>query len=930
MALVLLGQLATADPAAGAGAPIVTAVEIHSDAPLERGEELLELIAVAPGDSLQPAAVARTLRNLHAYGAGGEIVAFTRPEADGVAVVFGLWVRYEVQEVRIVGELGLRRQQLRRVLLQRPDQPLGESKVIRGVFGLQDLYRTSGYMEATVRVAVEVDEARKRATVVYHVDSGRRARVGEVTFSGDTGPFAADELRSPLHSTAGRDHHQVTGTNDAERLEEWLFGKGFRSATVDPPLEVYDPTSATVALTFAVQVGPRFDLVAEGLPLDRLRRKGLLPFLGSERFDEALLLQGRAALVRHYQEQGHYDVQVDLAKEETADGVTIRLAIEPGPLYRLQAVRFRGNEAFDDRQLDALMETAPGRKPLSGGGRLVDEVLRADLANIRSFYALQGYGDAQVGPAAVERRDSGLVLTIPLVEGAQRRVVNLELAGATRLAAGELVAELPLRPAGPYHPQLLEQSLEQIRVRYEAAGMRATQVAADLGWNEEQTLVDVRIKVFEGPRTEVDRVIVRGHQRVQPKVVRRIVGLQRDEALSTGRLLEAQQRLYELGVFSRAEVKMAPGTPFTAERDVLVQVEEGRNRNVTYGVGYDSEDGIRGLFGVGHRNLFGRAISGRLDFRASQRETQVRALLRQPFLGRLEWPVSYSLFRIEETRGSFDSKRRGVQVEAQRRRRSDRYGLLLSYRQVEVANPDAALQRLEIDRELREVEILSLGPSLFFDRRDDPFDPRRGWSSNLLLEYALPAAGADSEFVKLFGQQTAHLDLRRFGVVAASLRLGAIEPLGTGNVTDPTVPSGLPSAEVPISERFFAGGRASHRAYRRDRLGVLGETLLPVLDPADPAAPERLVAIGGAALAMLNVDYRFPVAGPVGGVVFLDVGNVWADWRDVDLAKAKAGAGIGARYLSPIGPIRLEVGWKLDREPGEDSFVVLFSVGNPF
>ena len=82
---------------------------------------------------------------------------------------------------------------------------------------------------------------------------------------------------------------------------------------------------------------------------------------------------------------------------------------------------------------------------------------------------------------------------------------------------------------------------------------------------------------------------------------------------------------------------------------------------------------------------------------------------------------------------------------------------------------------------------------------------------------------------------------------------------------------------------------------------------------------------------MLNLDYRFPISGPVGGVVFFDYGNVWADWSDFDFADLKPGAGLGVRYTSPIGPIRLEIGWKLDPEPQDDSAPVFFlSFGNPF
>ena len=149
------------------------------------------------------------------------------------------------------------------------------------------------------------------------------------------------------------------------------------------------------------------------------------------------------------------------------------------------------------------------------------------------------------------------------------------------------------------------------------------------------------------------------------------------------------------------------------------------------------------------------------------------------------------------------------------------------------------------------------------------------------------------------------------------------EPLDPNAERDPLVPPELASGLIPVSERFFAGGRTTHRAYERDTLGIPGKTLIPV----DGAVFEA----GGNGLFLLNLDYRFPIAGQFGGTVFFDLGNVWADWRDVDPADLKPGIGLGLRYRSPIGPVRLEIGWKLDPVPGESTNPVFFlSLGNPF
>ena len=113
---------------------------------------------------------------------------------------------------------------------------------------------------------------------------------------------------------------------------------------------------------------------------------------------------------------------------------------------------------------------------------------------------------------------------------------------------------------------------------------------------------------------------------------------------------------------------------------------------------------------------------------------------------------------------------------------------------------------------------------------------------------------------------------------------------------------------MAISERFFAGGRNSHRAYDRDALGVVGETILLAIDEDAAGNPVLdLMPTGGHGLLLVNLDYRFPIFGALQGEVFADAGNVWRDWADVDPREIKLGVGLGLRYRLPIGPLRIDV-----------------------
>jgi outer membrane protein insertion porin family len=923
--------------------PPVASIEIRSEVELneEQLTDLQRLITFEPGDPLTDEEIARTLRNVQASGIASEVELYTRPaeEADGTVgdrLVAMLVLRpvVRVSEVRLEGDLGgLREGELRRAVPQNEAEPLNEERVVQGVFQLLDFYDERGYFDADVRVRVATNPETRQSVVTYQIQAGARAQVGAVELQGPIEPFTPAALAAQLEIGPGDPFSRREARDSADRLQTWLIRQGHRTARVDAPETPADPQTRTVRLVYPIEVGPRVELLVVGAEERQLRRRGLLSFLGDQGFDEALVLQSTRRLRDFYQREGHYKVGVDFAEEQAEGVLGITLSIVPGPEYTLRQVDFTGNETFRDERLAELMTTA-GRSLLNlGSGRLVDSELERDLDNIRSFYALQGYGQAEVGPPQVIEQGQDLRLEIPVVEGPRQQVVELRFEGIESIDPGAL--NLPLRSGGPFHPFLLEQTLGILRQTYGNQGYAEAQVSAGVDWNQEQTLADVTIRVLEGERMTLDRVIVRGNQRTESGVIERTLGVDPGDAISENRRLEIERDLYRLGIFSRVQVELSRAGPGSAARDLIVRVEEGRPRRLSYGLGieYGSEDEEklrpRGSFGFVHNNVAGKAFSLRTDLRVSESDQSFRVLFDQPYTGRYPVPLTYSLFFFNEEKENWDVVRWGGRVEAIRTFSDRRASLAYDYRHVETSlSPGFGLGG--VDREDRPYELSSLIPGFLWDRRNDPVLATRGWSSFAQAQWAYPLLGSDGDFVKLFLQQTQYVGLDHFGVLAASLRVGGIEPFSRLENDDPELPEDLPNANIFIDERFFAGGATTHRAYARDELGIRGRTL-EVGDLPDEEGIFDISGLGGNGLLLLNLEYRFPVFGPVEGVAFYDTGNVWADWREIDLGELKSGAGLGVRYLSPIGPLRLDVGWKLDREPFEEATPVYqISFGNPF
>jgi len=390
-----------------AAAPAVAAIEVRSNAPLPEKPDLASLLDLAVGEPATDVRVRRTLRNVEASGLASEVEIYTRPADSGPGVVAILVLRAAVQvdAVKIAGQLGLPLTELENALEQQPDQPLEEDRVVRGVFALEDRYKANGYLGARVRVAVSTDPVRQRATVTYQVTAGPRATVASVGFDGGAAgmaPFTPAALVAELRTKPGAPYRQSTVREDSDRLERWLIRQGYNLARVDAAREQIDAEKNQVAVTFPVRIGPKLVLEVVGASRQALQKNGLLPFLGDEGYDDALVIQSVAKIKDYYQGQGHYHVKV--ASSDRREDGTLRLAItiEPGPVYTLKDIRFTGNRGVSGDQLASLMATSERRLLALGSGRLVDSELTKDLDNIRSYYALQGYPQAKVGPPQVD------------------------------------------------------------------------------------------------------------------------------------------------------------------------------------------------------------------------------------------------------------------------------------------------------------------------------------------------------------------------------------------------------------------------------------------------------------------------------------------------------------------------------------------------
>lgn len=958
-ALCCASLLAPASAAAQApaliGRPIVDVRVVQEQRTVD-DRVVLGLIETEIGEPLVMRDVRQSIDHLFGLGRFDDVQASAAPSEGGVVVTYVLVPRHPVRSLEFQGSLGLSEEDLRQAVAERFGALPPAGRMDDVARALTSILRERGFVNATVTPRVEESHAPDRATMILNVNAGARARIQTVDVQGVDRAGRLALLGEP-ELRVGSEYDQRAIQERLQRYEAELRAQGFYEARATHTAD-FTP-AGTAQVVVAVDRGPRVSIAFAGDALPQDVRDELVPVRSEGSADEDLLEDAARRIREYLHARGYRDAQAEYVREETNGELVITFHVLRGPRHIVESVVVNGNTSMPTGDLLKLLG-------LKTGERFVQSELDAGLEAIRQAYRSRGFTRASVegkvaalsqGESATPAADRRVEVALAIEEGPRTVVGSIAVQGNTVLTEPQIRSLMTTAPGRPYSEVQLAQDVDRIRLEYLNRGYESVVVDPRVTRLEGDTRADVAIAVSEGPQVLVDHLIILGNQRTSTETIERELLLKPGQPLGYSARLESQQRLAALGLFRRVRItELRHGSE--PRRDVLVEVEEAPPTTIGYGGGMEfatsrlratgeggrAEERVelapRGFFEIGRRNLFGKNRSVNLFSRVALRtrdrrnpddpeavdsnygfnEYRVVGTFREPRVFNSRADLLVSGIVDQAIRSSFNFRRRQARAEAGLRLGpvyavSGRY----SYEHTELFETTFSEQEQPlIDRLFPQVRLSKLSASLIRDTRNDPIDPDRGMFLAAENDVALRSLGSEVGFTKAFFQAFGFYRLpgARRTVLALAGRLGLAEGFAR-TVQDVVV------EDLPASERFFAGGDTTVRGFALDRLGT------------EETITESGFPTGGNGLVVLNAELRTTIWRALGAVAFLDAGNVFPRIGDLDVTELRPAAGFGLRYRSPVGPIRIDLGFNLsprDLVPGrpERRSVLHVSLGQAF
>ncbi len=645
------------------------------------------------------------------------------------------------------------------------------------------------------------------------------------------------------------------------------------------------------------------EIVIEGNTIfktEKLRKQ--VKVVEGQILDRKQVKEGVEAIRKLYSDKGYgfVEIQSDVKLDSTSKESTVFIRIIEGGKFKIKTVTLTGADAFKHRKLIKLMRTRRKSFPFRSGV-FKEEYFRKDIDNLRAFYQQEGYLDVKISPSMkYDEQERWIHITIAVEEGKRYVSGDIQIKGNELFPESEIWQELEMLPGMTYSQYYLAKDIEKIVKYYHQRGYMDVRVVPDVKLNRENGRVDLLYQITEGDLYFVEKVVIRGNTKTKDVVIRREVRIRPGERFDGEKIEKSKQRLQDLDFFEDITYDTEPGTE-SNRKDLIFRVKEKRTGELSFGGGVSSIDRFVGFAEISQKNFdilnwprftgAGQTLAVRARVGSITQNYEVNFIEPYLFGKPITWDSSLYNTRRDNENTDFAESRLGASNIFSRRFK-DIYRLGTGYALERVKLFDLSDDAPPTVHKFEGANWLSRWKALIasIDTRDSVINPTKGTLVTLNGELVGSFLGGDQDYYIVQTSATKYWTFWKKNQIEFKFRFGAAQNFGD-------------SDEVPIFDRFYAGGLGTVRGFEYRRVGP----------------KESGDAIGGETLAIGNIEYTFPIPklDAFRGAVFVDAGHVNPDAYHLDFGDFAISVGPGIKIKTPIGPIALYYGYPIANKDSE-------------
>jgi len=895
-------------------AEIIHSIIIHNQIP-SRVAQIREIVRMKEGDELSMAKVENAINDLRKWGIFKTVEVLLERRGSQVDVTFELEDAYQIRDVEIHGNYPLLESKVRRAIFFSTGDIYEREKLKEQIERLIEFYEKEGYRNTVVYIQESIDEAGRMVTLKINIHHGKSYRIRNVTITGNT-IFMDSRIENQINRFF--DYKPSRIKKDLEDIQKLYSKHNYPRVRVKLTKVEFNDEKKTVDLTIDIREGREvvIDFVGNDHQFSS-RLRNLIDLSRNGDYDDFELENSKNQLIQHYRTLGYENVEVrfekrDLAKEKAKKPesaaesspqgskipestprssqlpVLVTFFIKEGPRRVIKKIEFEGNDHVPSGKIRDVMQTK--EESLSDRGVFLEEVFKQDLEKIDNFFAENGYLSGKVKEWKRYLIPTGdkYIVEINVDEGKKSLVQKLKFEGLSQFDEPKLKNQLKMKEGGTYSVGQLEADVRSLLGYFANNGHPYAEIKTDILETEPQK-VNITFKVSEGPEVKIGEILLVGNIKTRPRTIFNALRFKTDAPFSAQKILESQTNLRKLGIFDALTLETLGLQGKENVVHIVVRVDEKKDNVVDFGISYDTDLKWQGRFTYSKLNLGGYGkeldLKGTAGFRVNRGEIAYI----DPRFYASDWQMSANTFIQYDLDPFFQDLQIGGGI-GFLRNLTKRLSMFTKYEMIRTDFVEQKTNFQALRPGTRDNTTGKLQFAVTYDKRDNFGDPRRGYY----------VYGRNDFGQELYSGSLFYKIQTRFGYWYSPFERVTLSNAVRGLFDIP-----LNNKAIPTQELYFLGGDDTIRGFKYQDL--------------NPA--------GGKVGLIDNLELEFRLFKGFQLVGFLDTASLTNNLAEISASSFRHSAGGGIRYATPVGPLRLEYGIILDRQPGENFGRLHFTFG---